>query len=335
MPKLALISDLHLTDNPREEYRWSAMEWVLKILQSRREDIAAVVILGDLTELKDHHSGALVNRVVDLLLRFSRISPLYILRGNHDGTEENPFFGFLGSFPNIVFFSSPEGPINLAQSEYSLAFLPHMKSPHSGIPTVYSVPENWRNVDLILTHNTFEGGVFANGYLPGGGIEITGVNCPIFSGHLHVPQSFRNVTYIGSPYPVDFNDPSGGRIILLEKGKRGTLIRIPSIRRYGLKIRYLEELERVELSSGDHLDITVLLPRAELQEWDDLRNGIVRYCHERGVELFGVRRRLLEESKESPLVKNCGITPVEILKKYSNSNKLSPECLEVGLRCLA
>ena len=57
-----LVSDLHLTDNPRDEYRWGIFGQIDSVIQTYQP--SCLVILGDLTDKKDNHSSELVNRLL-------------------------------------------------------------------------------------------------------------------------------------------------------------------------------------------------------------------------------------------------------------------------------
>ena len=79
-------------------------DWLVK--QQQKHKVDATFILGDLTDRKDNHSSALVNRVIDELLKLK--PPVYILRGNHDGIDpNNPFFRFLQTIEGLDFVVEP------------------------------------------------------------------------------------------------------------------------------------------------------------------------------------------------------------------------------------
>src|SRR5882724_7118261 len=96
--KWLLTSDLHLSDKPRDAYRFGLFPWLAK--QQKAHNVDAIFILGDLTENKDRHSAKLVNQTIESLLTLR--PPVYILRGNHDGIDPgSPFFKFVNSIEGI------------------------------------------------------------------------------------------------------------------------------------------------------------------------------------------------------------------------------------------
>ena len=93
-----LSADLHLSDRARDSYRFGLFPWLKK--QQQKNKVDATFLLGDLTQEKDRHSSALVNRIVEELLTLT--PPVYVLRGNHDGLNPNsPFFKFLNSISGL------------------------------------------------------------------------------------------------------------------------------------------------------------------------------------------------------------------------------------------
>ncbi|RPI87194.1 MAG: hypothetical protein EHM40_23155, partial [Chloroflexi bacterium] len=80
-----VTSDLHLTDRPRDAHRFGLFKWLAK--KQRKHGVKATFILGDITDKKDNHSSALVNRVVNELTQLE--PPVYVLKGNHDFIDPN------------------------------------------------------------------------------------------------------------------------------------------------------------------------------------------------------------------------------------------------------
>ena len=86
-----LIGDPHLSDRPRDDYRFALFDQV-RVWQDIHKP-QATFLLGDLTHEKDRHSAALVNKTVEGILKLK--PPVFILKGNHDYIDpENPFFKF-------------------------------------------------------------------------------------------------------------------------------------------------------------------------------------------------------------------------------------------------
>src|SRR5262245_8954498 len=117
---ILITSDWHLSDNPRDEYRWKVFDEIGGLID--RHEVMMLYILGDLTEQKDYHSARLTNRLVDSFMQLEL--PITVLRGNHDGqTIDNPFFKFLRELPHVQWIQEP------VVEPSSYLFLPYSSDP--------------------------------------------------------------------------------------------------------------------------------------------------------------------------------------------------------------
>ncbi|MEE8113134.1 MAG: metallophosphoesterase, partial [Nitrososphaerales archaeon] len=121
-----MVSDLHLSDKADDEYRWQIFEF-LHGYYAMTED-KNLIILGDLTDEKDHHSAKLVNAIADEILTLrDKGMEIFILKGNHDYIDPAcPFFDFLDSYEYVNYITWPK--TWLIQGERCL-FLPHTRNP--------------------------------------------------------------------------------------------------------------------------------------------------------------------------------------------------------------
>jgi len=96
-----LCSDLHLASGESASYRFDFFPWLAKTCKEER--VRSVLILGDLTDAKDHHSAELVNRVVAAVDSIP-CDDVKILAGNHDWLRQgHEFFRFLNRRPTFPF----------------------------------------------------------------------------------------------------------------------------------------------------------------------------------------------------------------------------------------
>jgi calcineurin-like phosphoesterase family protein len=251
-----LTADLHLSDHPRDEYRFRFVEQRLpKLLKHYAVD--TLYILGDLTEQKDYHSARLVNRIMDALVAAAEHAEVVWLRGNHDYSADmdNPFFGFIGYVPNLHYIGQPT-------RRGADLLLPHTRDPQT----------EWRGLDLagvqmILAHATFAGAIGANG-MPLPGIDPPSATIRIISGDVHTPQTHANITYVGSPYSIDFGDDFAPRLLLREAdGITSLKLKGPQKRVLTIDKRGLEGTA----NPGDIVRIKYRLERADYDRWAELR----------------------------------------------------------------
>lgn len=299
--KALLTGDLHLTDQPRDEYRWLVFEQLRKIVHDRKVRFA--FILGDITDRKDKHSAKLVDRLVIEMRRLSaEVDRLYVLKGNHDYVDPTcPFFGFLDRIDNIEFIVDPVSrSVGTTHDCVDVMLLPHTAAPKNDWK---SIRKRIKNADLILAHQPVAGA-------SSGGHTIDAPLLPsyfdacsgrTYSGDIHHPQTLRKLTYVGAPYPVHFGDDYKPRCIVWDSGGVVTSVPLPSIQKASVVLDSVDDLEGLSFGVGDQLRITLNLPKADLSRWQEFKRAIHQHADKMGWEVYGVR--LQEESED-------GIAPI-------------------------
>lgn len=281
-----LVSDLHLTDSPRDEYRWSLFPWLQQ--QCRDERVHTLAILGDLTDRKDYHSATLTNRVAHEIRALTEwVQEVKIIPGNHDwllGGEE--FFRFLSIIPKVSYMPRPtEDPDPKGVLTY---YLPFSKNP----------ARDWADFDLshyelVLMHQTVSGAIASNGErMDGESLPDLSKPRKVYSGDIHVPQTIGPVEYVGSPYHVHFGDSFKPRCVLIEKNWNAVDLHFNSPRRVSVRVNSAADARDLPLRAGDHVKVTIELPESERHEWARVRRDVVAVFRERGAEVFGVALEL-------------------------------------------
>ena len=334
-----LISDLHLTDKPRNSYRWKLFAWLKTTLP--KHNVKMLWILGDLTEEKDRHSAQLVNKVVEELLTLYRqcgLHSIYILRGNHDGIDENcSYFKFLGKYPCIQFIETPYA---ASFSDREVLMLPHTTTP----------ADAWKNVefhlaDYVFMHATVKGAISESGQQLDGippALLATARRAKIYSGDIHVPQIVKSgrveVEYIGAPYPVRFGDKFEPRAVLIENFRTAKSLPIPSIQRLTLTVTPAKpDIPLKTLREGDQVKIRIRLTQSEYGDWAQLKRKVVATCAEAKVELCGLELEKVENRiKLRTVATPTNVkTSEQVLTAFCSNNKLSKEVSSAGVKLLA
>ena len=275
--KYLLTSDLHFTDNPRDNYRFELFDWLLQ--QQKQYNVDATFILGDLTDGKDRHSSVLVNRIVDGL-KFLKPS-IYIPMGNHDYINPDmPFFYFLDHM-NIWFHPRP-----FALDCFKIYLIPHQPDQASLDAAFKQMPAGW----TVMCHQTFAGAQSETG------MPLTGFKLPpnsasaIYSGDVHAPQIVTtangDIVYCGSPYHVRFGDNFKPRVLLIEHGKVKNLY-FPAPKKVHCTVRDVSELPI--LNSGDQIKVDMELTREEMVEWENHKSAIHKFYQDAGVGVYGTK----------------------------------------------
>jgi hypothetical protein len=276
-----LSADLHLSDRVRDSYRFGLFPWMKK--QQQKNKVDATFLLGDLTQEKDRHSSALVNRIVEELLTLT--PPVYILRGNHDGIDSNsPFFKFLNSITGLNFVVKPT-----FLHKYEIAMIPHCADQATLNAACKQMPINPKAVFL---HQTISGAIAETGAVLSG-LSASPVSAlkpwlGVYSGDVHVPQRCADVTYVGAPYHVRFGDRFEPRCLLIKGGGKSDL-HFDCPRKHSLIIRDADDIiNNKALRSGDQVKITVELAREEAVEWHEHKRRVLAACREGGLDVFGI-----------------------------------------------
>lgn len=314
-----ITSDLHLTDRPRDSYRFGLFPWLAR--QQKKYDVSATFLCGDITDAKDKHSASLVNQLVDGLTELR--PPVYILRGNHDGIDPgNPYFRFLSCIDGLEFIVNPTLLQLGGERNTPIAMMPHQLD-QAGFDQVCKIilPQTY-----VFCHQTFSGAIAETG------TRLTGLQWPpigfkgnplgVYSGDIHAPQRLDNgVTYIGAPYHCRFGDTFTPRVLLLKNGKE-TDLHFPAPRKWSLTIRDVYDLDKhPEIAQGDQVKLTIEIAREEVVEWASIKQRVLETC--KGLEIFGVEMKVLTNKPREH--------KAETIQVKSNENIFTEFCKGEGV----
>ena len=324
-----IISDLHLSDNPLEEYRWKVFDWISELPNIDGEGLSTVYILGDLTEKKDNHGAKLVNRLCDHILTLrDYCKRIVILRGNHDGIDpEWPFFHFLTEFGIEYYY----GPMIVDRE----MFIPHSKDFEGDIKGFFGKHKvDLSVVDRIFLHQTTFGGEASNGATLAGfdsGIfaDFDGF---IFSGDIHKPQETGGIIYVGSPYSIYFGDEAENYGAILLDGNKWERIKYESITRRMLDLDFTDkEICDFRMNTGDQFKIRLSVNRSDSDQFDKWKKNLRKYIEEKGGILVSVELKLAEEKSRIVAKRKFKNTdPLTIITRYCRAEGLDEYYAEKG-----
>lgn len=319
---MLLVGDLHLTDRPKDAYRFGIFKWVRE--QQAKLQPAMTFFMGDLCHQKDRHSGRLVNRIVDELLGLQ--PPIFIVCGNHDVVDpKNPFFKFLNRLPGITFI------YEATELHPRIGVIPHKREEADFVAAYRSFGQ----VDYVLCHNTFEGAEAETGArLHGFSIASIEDELPplygVYAGDVHKPQACGPVTYVGAPYTIRFGDDFEPRCLYLDRGKETNLY-FECPRKWVLTVEGPDDIERdVRLMRGDQVKVTIVLPRENVPDWQRHKAQVLGACAKLGLEVFGAELRV-KNSRMLPFKKARARTNAEILKAFCTAEKVPTRTKEAAL----
>lgn len=339
-----VTADLHLSANPRDNYRFAAMERLADLISKHKPD--TLLLLGDLTEEKNFHSAELVNDIVELIHVLSGlVKQLIFMMGNHDYKDADvPFFHFLRRLQNVEWVGKPSTKVVSDLGE--CLFLPHTLNYERDWKEVFSNSarrglagrgkawpgEAGRGFNYIFAHQTFEGASTEHGKrLSGIPLSALPRGVPVIAGDIHTPQTLGPVTYVGSPITIDFGEDFNPRVLLLT-GDKMKSIPLPGPQKRLLTLEPGYKVKDFTVEAGDVVKIRYLLPEGDRENWPALREKLREQLQELDCVVYAVQP-VLEKSKQfgSVVSKRRVNSDVEMVKLFGKQNKASDEVLDAGL----
>lgn len=325
MPNVLITTDLHLTDSIIEAYRWDIFNFISKTVQEYPKKIDIIAFLGDMFDRKDRHTGILVNRVINQLLRLIETTgcEVIILAGNHDKPLNGPYYWEFMNHHTIKYITQPQ----LYKEIYLLPF--------SSDPT-----NDWKSIDwtkgkVVFMHQTGEGAVAENDFLLTSHKLPKLPNLPIYSGDVHRPQTTANgIVYVGVPHPVRFSESWDNRIFVLntDDASRPFEIKVPSIKRDILDIHAFEELSNLRYKQDDQIRIRYHLQSKNLSDWPVEQEKIKKWASDKGIFLASVEASIIGDGLKKQDTKQLEtIKPEEVVRMFCEQEKLDPQTLEMGI----
>lgn len=342
---LLITSDLHLSANPRDGYRHAFMEKLPNVAVQQK--VRTTVILGDLTELKDNHPAELVNATVDHLAALAKVCFVVIVPGNHDwlSSANNPFFAFLRHIPKIKWVDRPTALADVIRYEGTLRgedlpnvlLLPHASNPEKA----------WKDIDFSIydwafCHQSFAGAVTETGHkLSGIPLSLIPKPVKIISGDIHTPQEVGGrLTYVGSPFTIDFGDGFQPRMLLL-RSNNNSLVSIPcggsqKILIEATSFKAFEGLKKFPgVEPGDILKVRIPLTSTEHAELPKITAQIRAWGEKLGYVIHMVQPVLAKPGARMTKVKAAPIkADPDVLKSYAKARDLSDSTTKTGLKLL-
>lgn len=326
-----VTTDLHLTDRARDEYRFGLFPWLrVKIKKHRAQTL---LILGDLTDEKDHHSSVLVNRIVDEIAECAHLCSVYLVKGNHDYIDPNsPFFGFLQKItaPNLICYINKPTATMLPGIKGKVVLVPHMRR--------FELEPEMLDCELMFLHQTFKGAKSSNGReLEGLRTDVVGAKAKrVYSGDIHVPQVVgRRVNYIGSPYHVHFGDRFKSRVVMLDE-KTHTDLHFNTVEKHILDLGY-DEFQTMFRNGGpsdikphDQVKVRLTIEREDLADSMRIRREVEKACDKASLDLCGLELRLRGYLTENRLLESTAKrkAPLEVI---GSVKKIDDNTRKVGI----
>lgn len=328
---ILFTADLHFTDLPRDEHRWALLPWLKE--QARKQNVATIILGGDLTDAKNCHSADLTNRLVDGLRDLARACEVIIIRGNHDYIDPaTPFFGFMDGEKNLAFIKEP-------------TYLQDIRT--WLLPNTRDYQTDWKGLDFnkaeyIFCHQTFDGAIseMNDHALTGIPPSVFGkTKAQIYSGDIHKAQRLtKQIVYVGSPYKVRFGESHTPRVLLIRDDGTTKDLHFPTKNKLTVDLQGTEPLADSAaweiLKAGDQVKVRVHMPRTAYAEWPAIKRNIIAEAAEMGLELTGPELLALPEPKKPAKGRTGAVTgasgPMDALAAFAGAKGLDGPLLKAG-----
>lgn len=322
-------ADWHLDDVITNAYRWEVFARIQEAASWNK--FTHLHIVGDITDKKDRHSGALVNRMLrEMRALIDSGVQIELILGNHDmPLTGEPFWAAL----NYAFGDA---------SGFRVITQPERTGRIISLPFTPNPADAWRSIDFrreftVLMHQPVDGAIAANGH-PVAGLDTSifprGVK--VYSGDIHLPQIIGPVTYIGAPHHVSFGDEHPCRFLLLDDNGPTTEILLPAIRKAVVPITSAADLDGAGLSDGDQARIRATIPLSRVEQWPVEEEAIRDWAFEHNVtiasidvEVSTIRRRGAAAQADA-----LSKTPADVLRAFAESEGIEGPVLAMGLSLL-
>ena len=320
--KRLITADLHLAAGDRDAYRLDFVRTtLLELVQKHKVD--QLLVLGDITEIKDNHPAILVNQVVEAFTVLAKSTEVVILQGNHDFAHKAyPFFEFLKYVEGIVWVGQPTYMDNCL-------FLPHTRDYKTDWKDL-----NFENLDFIFAHNTFIG-ASANGQkMSGIPIDIFPEDAMVLSGDIHEPQTFGVVTYTGAPYLCNHGDSYQPRVLLLD-GLACKSVKVHGPQKRLIQVTWPEEIEH-NAEPGDIVKIRVQLKMEHVADWAGIRADIQDWAVTRELKVHTIQPvvEVVPGERQSLIKGGSPRTDEQFLDSFIKRTGIDLKTAEVGKELL-
>lgn len=212
--KVYMISDTHFGVYLNDVNKWLKMmvstfdDFIIPFLEKNVKEGDILIHCGDVFDNRTSIPINVMNVVERILVDISRILPVHILIGNHDNFNKDSSNGInsvrvFSYIDNVVVYQDPNT-INLFDKK--LVLIPWVEKRLDLIDSIKDNPGDYlfchsdlngcrMHLSSVAHRNADKIDVF----------EFKGYN-HVFSGHIHIRQTNKNFTFVGSPYQMDRND---------------------------------------------------------------------------------------------------------------------------------
>lgn len=271
MSKIFLISDTHIgLGFPNKTEKWFKIHqeyfsnFFIPLLKEKVRPGDIVVHLGDLFDNRNVIPINLLNYGMDVVEEISKIAPLHIIVGNHDlwsksASEINTIRPFKW-IPNVSIYDKTS---RIEFNGIKICMMPFIEKRIEQINLI----NEFKDCDYLFCHSDLNGckmHLTSVAHKNSDKIDIEDFKYfrKVKSGHIHLVQSNKHFSFVGSPFQMDRNDYGDQKGIFIIDTNDDSEEFIPNlVSPVFKKVRIVNE-EDIELleelkGSKDYIDISI------------------------------------------------------------------------------
>lgn len=271
MSKIFLISDTHIgLGFPNKTEKWFKIhqeyfsKFFIPLLKEKVRPGDIVVHLGDLFDNRNVIPINLLNYGMDVVEEISKIAPLHIIVGNHDlwsksASEINTIRPFKW-IPNVSIYDKTS---RIEFNGIKICMMPFIEKRLDQINLI----NEFKDCDYLFCHSDLNGckmHLTSVAHKNSDKIDIEDFKYfrKVKSGHIHLVQSNKHFSFVGSPFQMDRNDYGDQKGIFIIDTNDDSEEFIPNlVSPIFKKVRIVkeEDIELLEELKGtkDYIDIAI------------------------------------------------------------------------------
>jgi DNA repair exonuclease SbcCD nuclease subunit len=208
--KLYLISDTHfgVRSNSKE---WNDIiedyfyNFFIPHLEKTYQPGDIMIHCGDVFDNRTSLNLNILNSAYNIFLKISQILPVHIIIGNHDiylkkSNHINSLVA-LKNIPNIKVYEAPEV---LKIGNQKALMMPWIDDKDEFVKII----NNYKGIDYLFCHIDITNLRFNKNVIIDHGVDPNDLKSykKVFSGHIHLSQTYKNIVMLGSPYELTRSD---------------------------------------------------------------------------------------------------------------------------------
>ena len=215
MAKIYMIGDTHVgLGYPNKVDKWFKIhddyfnKFLIPFLKESLEEGDIIIHLGDLFDNRNVIPINLLDFTQKIIEQIASIAPFHIIIGNHDlwtrSTSEINSVNLYKYIPNVFVYDSPK---RIKFNELDLLMIPYIENKKE---QVNIIKEN-SDCHYLFCHSDLSGARMhlnsvANKNNDKIDVDVFSNFIKVYSGHIHIVQSQKNFTFVGSVFEMDRND---------------------------------------------------------------------------------------------------------------------------------